>query len=224
VTVERVGDERLLPPLLVSRETVTPGETSELQEWRAREKQTMERRLATPTDLLARWVGFADLLGEDNPSERSLHDYLRSCPIMLGASWDKVESEIWFGPSYRADFVLRAYRALPTVRLVELERASHRLFTKDLHETAEVTHAVQQVSDWIRYCRQNPDDPVIAASHGVSPDGIVIIGRSRHLSEKGRDVLAHNNQGRDVKVITYDELLDDFGTLILHRLDDGTEV
>jgi hypothetical protein len=53
---------------------------------------------------------------------------------------------------------------------------------------------------------------------------MVIIGRSRYLSEKEREVLAHNNQGRDVKVITYDELLDDFGTLIVHRLDDGTEI
>lgn len=224
VTVEQIGNEKLLPPLLIGRETVTPGETSELQEWRASEQQKQERRLATPTDLLARWVGFADVLGENNPSERSLHDYLLSCPIMLGANWDKVESEVWFGPSYRADFVLRANRALPTVRLVELERANHRLFTKDLHETDEVTHAVQQVSDWVRYCRQNPHDPVIAASRGVSPDGMVIIGRSRYLSEKEREVLAHNNQGRDVKVITFDELLDDFGTLILHRLDDGTEV
>jgi hypothetical protein len=224
VTVELLGDEKLLPPVLIGRETVTPGDSSELHEWRAREQHARERRLATPSDLLARWVGFADLLGESNPSERSLHVYLLACPIMLGANWDKVESEVWFGPSYRADFVLRANRALPTVRLVELERANHRLFTKDLHETDEVTHAVQQVSDWLRYCRQNPDDPVIAASRGVSPDGMVIIGRSRNLNEKEREVLAHNNQGRDVKVITYDELLDDFGTLILHRLDDGTEV
>jgi hypothetical protein len=224
VTVERVGDEKLLPPVQIARETVTPGETSELEEWRAHEKQLQERRLVSPADLLACWVGFADLLGESNPSERSLHSYLLSCPLMLGANWDKVESEVWFGPHYKADLVLRANRALPTVRLVELERASHRLFTKDLHETDEVTHAVQQVSDWVRYCRQNPDDPVIAASRGVSPDGMVVIGRSRYLSEKEREVLAHNNQGRDVKVITFDELLDDFGTLILHRLDDGTEV
>jgi len=224
VIVELIGDEKLLPPVLISRETLTPGETSELHEWRASEQQTSKRRLATPTDLLARWVGFADLLAENDPSERSLHDYLLSCPIMLGASWDQVESEVWFGRGYRADLVLRANRALPTVRLIELERPNHRLFTKDLHETAMVTHAVQQVNDWVRYCRQNPDDPVIAASGGVSPDGVVIIGRSRYLNEKEREVLAHNNQGRDVKVITFDELLDDFGTLILHRLDDGTEV
>jgi len=224
VKVKRRGHEELLPPVLIRRDLVRPGETQELHEWRAREQQSQERRLATPTDLIARWVGFADLLSDGNSSERELHQYLLSCPIMLGANWDKVESEVWFGPSYKADLVLRANRALPTVRLVELERANHRLFTKDLHETDEITHAVQQVSDWIRYCRQNPGDPVIAASQGVTPDGVVIIGRSETLNSKERDILAHNNQGRDVKVITYDELLDDFGTLILHRLDDGTEV
>jgi uncharacterized membrane protein YheB (UPF0754 family) len=46
------------------------------------------------------------------------------------------------------------------------------------------------------------------------------IGRSKHLNETERETLAHNNQRRNIKVITYDELLDDFGTLILHRLDD----
>jgi hypothetical protein len=88
-----------------------------------------------------------------------------------------------------------------------------------MHETDEVTHAVQQVSDWLRWCRQHPDDSVIAAGRGVLPDGMVVTGRSRSLSEREREVLAHNNQGRDIKVVTYDELLDDFATLILHRLD-----
>ena len=220
--VERRGNHQLLPPVLIEREEVTPGVTAELHKWQAREQSLKDRRLATPTDLLARWVALADLLADEDPREQALHEFLMSCPIILGANWDIVESEVRFGASYRADLVLRANRAMPTVRLVELERPNHRLFTKSLREAHEVTHAVQQVNDWIRYCRQHPEDPVIGASHGVSPDGLIVIGRSRYLTERERVTLAHNNQGRDVKVITYDELLDDFGTLILHRLDDGS--
>jgi hypothetical protein len=56
------------------------------------------------------------------------------------------------------------------------------------------------------------------------PDGIVVIGRSRYLTEQEREILAHNNQGRIVKVLTYDEVLDDFETLILHRLDNTIDL
>ena len=217
--VERRGKHKLLPPVRIGRESVTPGITKEFRSWQATDRKQREDRLPTPADLLAQWSTFADLLSEHNPTEKQLHEFLASNPISLGAHWDEVKSEVWFGRR-KADLLLRAHRALPTVRLVELERPTHRLFTNDLHETDEVTHAVQQVSDWLRWCRQHPEDPVIAAGRGVTPDGIVVIGRSRFLSEQEREILAHNNQGREVKVVTYDELLDDFSTLILHRLDD----
>ncbi|HEY2964246.1 MAG TPA: Shedu anti-phage system protein SduA domain-containing protein [Pyrinomonadaceae bacterium] len=222
--VESRGNHELLPPVVISRTSAVPGVSLELQAWQAREERLKDRRLATPADLLAGWVAFANVLGDETAKESALHKLLVSYPVILGAKWDIVDSEVHFGRNYKADLVLRANRALPTVCLVELERANHRLFTKDFHETDEVTHAVQQVSDWLRYCRQHPEDPVISASHGVSPDGLVVIGLSRHLSQRERETLAHNNQGRNVKVITYDELLDDFGTLILHRLDDGASV
>lgn len=217
--VKRRGTHKLLPTIKLSRKSFTPGVTEEFVSWKASERKERSDRLPTPTDLLALWTAVADVLADDSPTERELHNFLVSNPIILGAHWDEVRSEVKFGPQFRADLVLRAYRALPTVRLVELERPTHRLFTKKLRETKEVTHAVQQVNDWIHWCRQHPDDPVIAAGRAVTPDGGVVIGRSRHLSERERETLAHNNQGRDVKVITYDELLDDFGSLILHRLD-----
>jgi hypothetical protein len=218
--VERRGTHKLLPPITVLTKSVTPGVTPEFISWRTRELERRRHRIPTPADLLARWSALADVLDDDTPTEREIHAFLTSNPIILGAHWDEVESEVRFGREFRADLLLRAHRALPRVRLVELERPTHRLFTNKLRETAEVTHAIQQVNDWVRWCRQHPDDPVIAAGRGVTPDGMVVIGRSRFLSERERETLAHNNQGRDVEVITYDELLDDFGTLILHRLDD----
>ena len=223
--IHQRGDHKLLPPVgvVISEEKTTPGATKELRDWQEKQKENRDDRLPIPIDLLTAWIAFAELLSETDPSERELHEFLSSFPIVLGAQWDVAESEVSFGGRFRADIVLRAHRALPTVRLIELERANHRLFTKDLHETDEVTHAVQQVSDWVRYCRQNPQDKIIASSRGVIPDGIVIIGRSRSLTVKEREVLAHNNQGHDVKVLTYDELLDDIGTLILHLLDNTIE-
>jgi len=218
--VQRRGTHRLLPLPILWREGITPGITEEFISWQNTERERRGDRLPTPTDLLAAWIAFADILAEDNPTERQVHEFLISEPIILGAHWDEVKSEVRFGRQYRADLLLRANRALPTVELVELERPTHRLFTKDLHETDEVTHAVQQVNDWLRWCRQHPEDPIISEGRGLIPDGKVVIGRSRYLSNRERDTLAHNNQGRNVKVVTYDELLDNFGTLILHRLDD----
>lgn len=219
--VERRGGYELMPPAFVVRKKVIAGVTEELRAWQTKEESLNAKRLPPPADLMTSWIVFAEMLAEENINERALHNFLDDNPIMMGAHWDTVQPEVSFGGKYKADFVLRADRALPTVRLVELEKCSHRLFTKDLHETDEVTHAVQQVNDWLRWWRQNPDNPVVAPSRGVNPDGLVVIGRSTRLSEREREALAHNNQGRDIKVITFDELLDDFGTLILHRLDDN---
>jgi len=218
--VEQRGKQELPPPLLVVRDKVMPGATKELVAWQMEQASLQDRRLPPPSDLMSAWILFAELLADEHATEKELHRFLDENPLMMGAHWDSVEAEIRFARLYKADFVLRAIRALPTVRLVELERASHRLFTKDLHETDEVTHAVQQVSDWMRWWRQNPEHSVVAPSRGVDPDGLVVIGRSTHLSNRERETLAHNNQRRNIKVITYDELLDDFGSLILHRLDD----
>jgi hypothetical protein len=218
--VERRGSQELMPPVLIAQNKVMPGATDNFLAWKKDDEMLQVKRLPPPADLMTSWVVFAEMLAEEDINEIALHEFLDENPIMMGAHWDTVQSEVSFAGQYKADFVLRADRALPTVRLVELEKSSHRLFTKDLHETDEVTHAVQQVNDWLRWWRQNPDDPVAAPSRGVNPDGLVVIGRSVRLSEHEREALAHNNQGRDIKVITYDELLDDFGTLILHRLDD----
>jgi len=220
VSITEKGGRKLLPSILIIRDTAMPGVTPQLLAWQEEQKSIREKRLLPPADLMARWLVFAELLAVDDIKERELHDFLDKNPIIMGAHWDTVQSEVRFARQYKADFVMRSDRALPKVQLVELERASHRIFTKDLHETDEITHAVQQVSDWLRWWRQNPQDPIVAPSRGVDPDGLVIIGRSTQLNERERETLAHNNQHRKIKVITYDELLDDFGTLILHRLDD----
>lgn len=217
--IEQRGNQELLPPPFVLRNKVMPGMTKELASWQTEQKTLQAKRLPPPTDLMATWITFAEMLTEDEVNERKLHEFLNDNPIMMGAHWDSVQPEVRFGNQYRADFILRAIRAMPKVQLVELERSNHKLFTKDLHETDEVTHAVQQVSDWLRWWRQNSDNPIVAPSRGVDPSGIVVIGRSSHLTDRERETLAHNNQRREIEVITYDELLDDFGSLILHRLD-----
>lgn len=218
--IEQRGGYELMPPVLIVREKAIEGVNEQFLVWQEEEKQLQTKRLPPPADLIVSWIIFAEMLAEEDIDERALHNFLDENPVMMGAHWDTVHSEVSFGGQYRADFVLRADRALPTVRLVELEKSSHRLFTKGLQETAEVTHAVQQVNDWLRWWRENSEHPLVAPSRGVNPDGLVVIGRSIHMSEDERQALAHNNQGRDIQVITYDELLDDFGTLILHRLDD----
>jgi len=218
--VELQGGAELMPPIFVLRNRVMPGVTKTLLAWQTEEEALQAKRLPPPANLMTSWIVFAEMLADNRMNERALHKFLDEHPIMMGARWDTVQSEVSFGGKYKADFVLRAERAMPDVRLVEIEHSGHRLFTNDLHETDEVTHAVQQVNDWLRWWRQNPNHPVVAPSKGVNPDGLVVIGRSVRLNEREREALAHNNQGRDIKVITYDELLDDFGTLILHRLNE----
>ena len=105
--------------------------------------------------------------------------------------------------------------------MIELEQANHKTITRGGQETKEVTHAVQQVNDWLHWWRTHSDHPLVSKYNAVEPNGLVVIGRSSQLSDQDTNKLAHNNQGRKVKVITYNEWLDKFGEFILSQIDDA---
>lgn len=71
-----------------------------------------------------------------------------------------------------------------TLLLIELERASLRLFKKDGHPTAELMHAYGQVNDWLLEYSKHPN--AVLAVLGLRPDevasvrGVVIAGRSKN--------------------------------------------
>lgn len=64
--------------------------------------------------------------------------------------------EMWISNN-RADFVVE----LPPGErylLVEIERPIHKLFTEKDRVTKEVTHAQQQIEDWMNRIREHPHE------------------------------------------------------------------
>jgi hypothetical protein len=217
--IERVGERTILPPPVIVRAKPIPLIKDEQDtKWLAHNKLKTKSLKSVDPDMMATWLMFAQLVADLDANERQLHEFIFKKPVIISEFGDDVISEVSLGNKYFVDLLVHRNGLMPRVYLIELERANHRILTQGGQETKEVTHAVQQVSDWLRWWRNNSADPLVKPSGGLEPRGVVVIGRSSLLSEENRQKLAHNNQNRDVEVITYDELLDKFGHFILSQV------
>jgi Shedu protein SduA, C-terminal len=93
---------------------------------------------------------------------------------------------------------------------MEIEASTHKLYTRAGNPSAALTHAEQQVLDWLAWL-----DEYAPYARSRLPGlrracGLVVIGRRPDLSEKDRERLRWRNimyAGR-LTILTYDDLLD----------------
>jgi antiviral defense system Shedu protein SduA len=153
------------------------------------------------TQLLA---AFANLL--DGPEE-PLHQFIKESPQLISPTYARVWSKLRLG-ARTTDFVLREPNG--DYVLVELENPSFALFRKDGQQSAELTHAIDQVTDWKRYLEDNlsyAQRELGLEGISVSPRCLVVIGRSNSLSEENRrKIVAMENDRPRLKIVTYDDL------------------
>lgn len=219
--VECTGGKSLLPPPGIAKKTPVPlVKTEEDKAWLAHNKLRKQSSKAIDSDLMATWLVFARHIADYDADEKRLHKFILERPVVLSEFGEQVSSEVSLDGKYFVDLLVKRDGFLPRVWLIELEQANHRIITQGGQETKEVTHAVQQVSDWLRWWRSHSDHPLVSPTGSVEPKGVVIIGRSSQLTAEDRLRLLHNNQNRNVEVISYDELLDKFGAFILSQLSD----
>jgi hypothetical protein len=219
VQAQEIGGVDLLPPPAVASADVSPAPvTPEFVAWRLEEG--LRGKPTIPSHLIAVWMTFADLLEDSSADEKTIHEFILRNPEVLTVYGTKFESEVRLGDKYRIDLIVHSSGVKDQIMFVELEHHRHALFTQDGQTRAEITHAIQQVQDWFRWIRENPDHPLAKTSSALPPSGLVVAGRSRAFPEDTRNRLAHLNVGSAVQVITYDELLNSLGDVILSRLDD----
>lgn len=218
--IQKIGGAELLPPFVEIPFASGGEESQRIKKWRVDLKLAGRNYGSVPSELAATWLVFADMLGSKSTSERGLHDFIREHPIIISSYATRVESEVRLGGDYRIDLVLRSSGVCEEVTLVELEHHRHPIFTSQGRPHHKVTHATQQVRDWIQWLGENPTHPMATGLGGIKPKGIVVMGRSAAFSEKERRLLANLNESSTVKVLTYDEILDRFRDLILLRSDD----
>ena len=143
-----------------------------------------------------------------NGPEEPLHQFIRQYPQLLSSTHMAVWSKLQLG-NRATDFVFKE----PPIDyvLVELERASHRLFREDGPPRQELTHAIDQVMDWRRYIEDNHDTVQRELGlHGISvnPRAVVVIGRRATLTpENARKLTAMENMAPRLKILTYDDVL-----------------
>jgi hypothetical protein len=123
------------------------------------------------------------------------------------------------GSEYVTDFVV----TLPGsgYLLVEIERASHPLYTKSYNPTSALTHAVRQVEDWLEWAYENLSYLRSRYPDIHEPKGLVVLGRRSSLDRKAAKALRRRNVLSKVRVATYDDLIDDMKS-IAYNLERGT--
>jgi len=160
-------------------------------------------------------VEFANLLSED-PPEESIQKFLEEHPVLLHQfPAIRLIPKPPILTNYVADFAIVSPQK--ELVLIEIEKASTRLLNKDGGVAAPLTHAFNQVSDWL----MKVGDHRIAALDSLEIDkkdvgvirGVVIAGRDSGYDAFHLRKLKARDFGQ-VEFLTYDDLLFSMDALV----------
>jgi hypothetical protein len=141
--------------------------------------------------------------------EEPVHQFLKSHPVLISPTCDTYWSKLPFGDRI-SDFVFREPH--DDYELVELEAPIRAMFRSDGQQRQELTHAINQILDWLQYIEDNKqkvENEFGLTGISTSPRSLIVIGRSDTLnSEDRRKLTTIQNQIPRLRIITYDDLLD----------------
>lgn len=150
----------------------------------------------------------ADFEGLLAGPEEPVHQFLKQHPELLCPTHDRYWSKLPFGERV-SDFVFREPHN--DYQLVEIEAPIRELFRKDGQQREELTHALNQISDWVQYISDNKrrvEEDLGLTGISTNPRILVIIGRSASLTAENRAKLTTlQAQQNKLRILTYDDLL-----------------
>jgi hypothetical protein len=144
------------------------------------------------------------LEGPEPPCQKFLEDH----PYLICPTYDAWWPKVPFGGRI-SDFVFR--EAQDNYLLVEIEAPHRKLFLKDGQQTRELTHAITQINDWVRYIQDNKstvERELGLAGISATPRALAVMGRSEELTEANRRMLTLMQGASNLLILTYDDLLD----------------
>lgn len=146
---------------------------------------------------------FASLL--DGPEE-PVHQFLKRNRELISPNSTRQWSKLQFG-KWKSDFVF--LEAHDDYLLVEIEAPYRELFRIDGQPRQELTHAINQLSDWTIHLQDNKDEiNKVLPGISVTPRMLIVIGRSQDLSDENRRKLtALGGMIPRLRIMTYDDLL-----------------
>ncbi|UYV17000.1 DUF4263 domain-containing protein [Porphyrobacter sp. ULC335] len=187
--------------------TIFPAEIALIRDVALREIARLTRAESV---LLALDRGIEELEYEINVSTRN-ENAIQRCitrnPILFGVEYVKILPKHRLGSEYEMDYAGQRFDG--SYDLIELESSNLPIYTKSGNPSSQLTHAEQQVLDWLAWVEENY--PYAAQSlNGISnPKGFVIIGRRADMSDSSAEKLRRRNiywAGR-ISILTYDDLL-----------------
>jgi Domain of unknown function (DUF4263) len=209
-----VGGKELLPLVGVEVRPKHSSLSPELQDWMIEKKLKRKSRSEVTSNLYFLFMGLNELISNPHTKERKIHDFIINNPTCFDVYGSRIKSELWLGKKYRVDLAIQYKLDEKKIQLVELERANQEIFTEKGRLRAYATHAIQQVEDWLQWWHENPNDRPKDFDSSILPEGLVVLGKSKNLSDEDKKRLTHLNSTRKVKLITYDDLLDRIEALI----------
>jgi hypothetical protein len=174
---------------------------------------------AVSESILARFLSLAESynkLVSLNVGELVFQRFFQKYPIFLEPSIKFSYPQMSFGAEKFPDFVLLL--ANFTYVLVEIEKPGVRLFTKKGEPTAILTHAQQQIREYLEWSITERDFlikrlcPKINA-HNVK--GLIVIGRTEGLSDKDKrrlELINSEIRGK-YEIKTFDQLSMDLSVI-----------
>jgi hypothetical protein len=149
---------------------------------------------------------FESMLEQD--LELPIQAFLTAHPELLCPTFDAHWVKVPFGARC-SDFVFR--EAGGNYELVEIEAPIRSLFRRDGQQCEALTHAINQLADWVRYIEDNKDTverELGLAGISTNPRLLVVIGRSSSLTpETRRKLQSLQNIQPKLRILTYDDVL-----------------
>ena len=157
---------------------------------------------------------FQELLQGDR-EEEALQNFLKEHPFVLHQSAESIPKQR-LGEDFVTDFVLVASTTQgPTYTLVELERASHPILTRDFALASPVTHALKQTKDWDVWLERNKAYVQNKLPGFETPRYMIVIGRSAEFTDDQKAYMrSYNRDFKNTELLTYDDVLARFEATI----------
>ncbi len=132
-------------------------------------------------------------------------DFFESHPLMLDSRAFQVWAKPDFHGRFEPDFVIRTYDNSYVV--VEIEKPAKLLMTQERQVSADVSHAIRQVNDYMEYLRTHFAAATETFPEFTVPTGLVVVGLESTLNDGQKAALRRENQGRsDIRIVGFDEL------------------
>jgi len=170
------------------------------------------RETATPpektVELLAQKIGqFRNLL-TGSAREEDLQSFLKENSFFLKPASEVIPKQK-LGNDFITDFVLlNILDQGPSYTFVEIERASHKVLTKDKLLAEPVNMAIKQTRDWDVWLERNKAYIQGKLRGFETPQYLVVIGRSNKMSDEEKAYLrSYNREYMNISLLTYDDLL-----------------